>query len=152
MRMKSWNGIGDCCNPDVTQNALQPLRYRAFLGGGLTHGAIPRLFSVQVKFLAHNMIRNLILCNNSNANRWLLAYMYIHVQILPGYTHSLLYTLKPIKKPPYLNTPSLPEVLRLFVLSLCLHVQLQNLTYKYDLHIKIKKRFFFLAAKSTQQH
>lgn len=105
--------------------------------GGLTHGAIPRLFSVQVKFLTHNMIRNPILCNDWNANRWPLAYMHVHVQILPRNTHALFPIYK--KKPPYLhtsylNTPSLPappEVLT-FVRSLCLQVKLKkNLSYKY---------------------
>lgn len=47
------------------------------------------------------MIRKMILCNNCNLNKWPLAYMYVHVQILPGNTHAFLNTLKPIKKPPY---------------------------------------------------
>lgn len=83
------------------------------------------------------MIRKMILCNNCNLNKWPLAYMYVHVQILPGNTHAFLYTMKPIKSHSgtlYLNTPSLraPPVVLKLVLSLHLHIQLQNRTDKYE--------------------
>lgn len=85
--------------------------------------------------------------------------MYVHVQILPGNTHAFLYTPKPIKKATllhtlYLYTPSLPappEVLKLFLLSPRLRVQLQNLTYKYGLQ-DIFSSQVYPAALTLGQH
>lgn len=67
-------------------------------------GTFPSLFCVLLKFLAHNMIRNMIHCNDCNSDRSALAYMYVHVRILLGNTHALLQALKPINKPSYLHT------------------------------------------------
>lgn len=50
------------------------------------------------------MIRNMIHGNDYNSDRSSLAYVHVHVRILPGNTHAHPQALKPINKPSYLHT------------------------------------------------
>lgn len=77
---------------------------KVLVGGSSMSGSFPSLFGVLVKFLAHSMIRNMIHGNDYNSDRSSLAYVYVHVQILPGNTHAHPQALKPINKPSYLHT------------------------------------------------
>lgn len=98
------------------------------------------------------MIRKMILCNNCNLNKWPLANMYVHVQILPGNTHAFLYTLKPIKS--HSSTHIMPKHTIATCTTwgskvICFSSTSPHTTTKY--HLQIWPSDFFLKKEFSQQ-